>query len=174
MIKPGSRRTCIPGGGRNAGEGCHKDQFVNYLFQVPKKNEGQWPVINLKDLNIFKQGNYLWKLDLSDASFCVPLTKQSRKYVRFKWEGSLYKFLCLCFGISLAPRLFTKLIITSISILRNFYIRIRVYLDTSEYIVNAGGVNKRPSQAFGNIIINSVSNSSFTTVHEIPAETTNL
>ena len=88
--------------------------------------------------------------------------------------GFPVQFLCLCFGISLAPRLFTKLIIASISILRNFYIRIRVYLDTSETIVNAGGVNKRPSQAFGNIIINSVSNSSFTTVHEIPAETTNL
>ena len=44
----------------------------------------------------------------------------------------------------------------------------------SGYIVSAGGVNKRPSKAFGNIIINSISNSSCTTVHEVPAETTNL
>ena len=43
----------------------------------------------------------------------------------------------------------------------------------SGYSVNAGGVNKRPSKAFGNIIINSISNSSCTTVHEVPAETTN-
>ena len=42
----------------------------------------------------------------------------------------------------------------------------------SGYIVNAG-VNKRPSKAFGNIIINSISNSSCITVHEVPAETAN-
>ena len=40
-------------------------------------------------------------------------------------------------------------------------------------IANAGGVNKRPSKAFGNIIINSISNSSCTTVYDVPAETTN-
>ena len=44
------------------------------------------------------------------AYFCVLLNKQSRKYVRFKWEGSLYEFLCVCFGLGPAPRLFTKLI----------------------------------------------------------------
>ena len=41
----------------------------------------------------------------------------------------------------------------------------------SGYIVNAGSVNKRPSKAFGNIIINSISNSSCTIVHKIPTET---
>ena len=41
----------------------------------------------------------------------------------------------------------------------------------SRYIVNAGGVQKRPSKAFGNIIINSISNSSCTIVHKIPTET---
>ena len=40
------------------------------------------------------------------------------------------------------------------------------------YIVNEGGVNKRPSKAFRNIIINSISNSSCTTAHEVLAETT--
>ena len=43
----------------------------------------------------------------------------------------------------------------------------------SGYTVNAGGVNKKPSKAFGNIIINSISNSFCTTVHKVPAETTN-
>ena len=43
----------------------------------------------------------------------------------------------------------------------------------SGYIVNAGGVNKRLINAFGNIITNSISNSSCTTVHEVSAETTN-
>ena len=43
----------------------------------------------------------------------------------------------------------------------------------SGYIVSAGGANKRPSKAFGNIVINSISNSSFTTIHGVSAEITN-
>ena len=43
----------------------------------------------------------------------------------------------------------------------------------SRYIVNAGGLNKRPSKAFGNTITNSIRNSSCTSVHEVPTETTN-
>ena len=37
----------------------------------------------------------------------------------------------------------------------------------SGYIVNVGGVNKRPSKAFGNIIINSIGTSYCNTVHEV-------
>ena len=41
----------------------------------------------------------------------------------------------------------------------------------SGYIVNGVGFNVRPRKASGNTIINSISNSSCTTVHEVPAET---
>ena len=50
------------------------------------------------------------KLDLKDAYFCVPLSQESQKLVRFYWSGNLYEFLCLCFGLGPAPRIFTKLI----------------------------------------------------------------
>ena len=39
--------------------------------------------------------------------------------------------------------------------------------------VSVGGVNKKPGKVFGNTIINSISNSSCTTVQEVPAETIN-
>ena len=99
-------------------------------------------MINLKDLNRFitykhlkmeglhllkenlEPGNYLCKLDLKDAYFCVPLNKQSRKYVLFEWRGSMYEFLCLYFGPDL--RLFTKLMKVSVAILRKLCIRIIV------------------------------------------------
>ena len=102
-------------------------------------------MINLKDLNRFitckhlkmeglhllkenlEPGNYLYKLDLKDAYFCVPLNKQSRKYVLFEWRGSMYEFLCLYFGPDL--RLFTKLMKVSVAILRKLCIRIIVYLN---------------------------------------------
>ena len=51
------------------------------------------------------------------------------KYGRFEWEYSLYEFLCLCFGLRPAPRLFAKLIKVPLSILHKLYIRIIAYLD---------------------------------------------
>ena len=78
---------------------------------------------------ILEQGHYQCKLDLRDFYCCVPLKKQSRKYVRFKWKGSLYGFLCMCFGLGPAPKLFTKLIKVPVSILCKLYIRIIAYLD---------------------------------------------
>ena len=50
------------------------------------------------------------KLDLTDAYFSVRLEKDSRKLIRFRWEGNLYEFLCLCFGFGPATRIFIKLL----------------------------------------------------------------
>ena len=57
------------------------------------------------------------------------LYQKHRKYIRFCWEGQLYEFLCLCFGLGRAPRIFTKLLKIPIAILRRINIRIIVYLD---------------------------------------------
>ena len=64
-----------------------KDQFVSHLFLVSKKDGGQRPVINLKNLKIFipykhfkmeglhllkeilERGDYLCKLDLKEPIF---------------------------------------------------------------------------------------------------------
>ena len=54
------------------------------------------------------EGDYMCKIDLKDAYFYVVLSKESRKLVRFQWEGSLYEFLCFCFGLDPAPRAFTN------------------------------------------------------------------
>lgn len=41
----------------------------------------------------------------------------------------LYEFLCLCFGLSSGPRVFTKLIKVPISLLQKLCIRIVIYLE---------------------------------------------
>ena len=66
---------------------------------------------------------------MKDAYFCVSLHHSSRNYVWFSWSGDLYEFLCLCFGLGPAPRIFTKLLKIPMLILRRINIRIVIYLE---------------------------------------------
>ena len=122
-------------------------EFLSNILLVGKKDGGNRQVINLKKLNAFihcehfrmeglhclkfllEQNDFLCKIDPKDAYFAIPLSKQSSKYVRFKWSGNLYVFLCLCFGLGPAPIVFTKLLKIPIALLRQINIRIIVYLD---------------------------------------------
>ena len=63
------------------------------------------------------------------ACFSVPLEKISRQFVRFRWSGTFYEFLCLCFGLGPARRIFTKLLKVSMTVLRRINIKIIIYLD---------------------------------------------
>jgi len=51
---------------------------------------------------------YMTSLDLKDAYFSLPIAKSSRKYHHFLWQGQLYKYKWLCFGLSLTPFYFMK------------------------------------------------------------------
>ena len=52
--------------------------------------------------------DYMCKIDLKDAYFSVPLNPESQKFVSFKWKDLIYQFLCLCFVLGPAPRIFFK------------------------------------------------------------------
>ena len=136
MLRKGAIKICLP------------LPTLNNPFLVAKKDGGHGPVINLKELNknipyqhfkmedmhylkfMLQQGYYMCKLDMKDAYyFSVPINKISREKVRFQWSGKLYEFLCLCFGLSHAPRIFTKILEFRMSLLRRLNIRITIYLD---------------------------------------------
>ena len=80
----------------------------------------------LKDL--LRQNDLMVKIDCKYAYFSILLHPEC-KYVRFQWKGNLYQFLCLCFGLGTAPRIFTKLFKIPISILRRINIRLIIYLE---------------------------------------------
>ena len=52
---------------------------------------------------LLQKSEYLSKLDLKDTYLCVPLSQDDGRRVRFRWELTLYQFLCLCFVLALAP-----------------------------------------------------------------------
>ena len=79
--------------------------------------------------DILQEGDYMYKIDLKDAYFTIPISKDSRKYLRFVWEGNLYEFLCLCFDLGPAPLIFRKLLKVPVSLLRCLTIRLIIYLD---------------------------------------------
>ena len=68
-------------------------------------------------------------IDLKDAYLSVPVTQEDRHFLRFMWDGTLYEFQCLPFGLSSAPRVFTKLLKPVVALLRRRGIRCILFLD---------------------------------------------
>ena len=82
------------------------------------------------DFKIYDEGKRLHvQINLKDAYSTVPLDKSCRHLVRFLWEGNIYEFQCLCFGLGPAPQVFTKVLKVPISLLLRLNTRIMIYLD---------------------------------------------
>ena len=102
---------------------------TNNNFEEPKLLCQVQPFQNeLLLLNeLLENGDHLCKLDLKGTCFSVPLHQDSQKYIKFQWKQKLYPFLCLCFGLDSAPRVFTKLMKVPIAILRRLNILLVLY-----------------------------------------------
>ena len=104
---------------------------------------GAWrPVIDLSFLNLriqqtsFKMetlqsvllsvrpGDWMVSLDLQ-----VPMHPESRKFLRFMVGGTVYQFKVLCFGLSTAPQVFTRVMAPVSGILHRMGVWLRRYLD---------------------------------------------
>ena len=121
--------------------------FISRMFLVPKKDGSHRPIIDLRELNKFikrehfkmegihlvkdllQQGDWMVKLDLKDAYFAVPIHQEHRIYLQFRWKGITYQFNCLPFGLSSAPRVFTKIMRPVIAWLRQLGCRVITYID---------------------------------------------
>ena len=127
--------------------GQELEGFYSTYFVVPKKDGGVRPILNLKPLNrclpkqrfkmetlqsiisMMQPGLWLASVDLKDAYFHVPIAKKQWKYLRFAINGRAFQYKVTPFGLSPAPRLFTKVIDIIIVWLRLRGIRLHAYLD---------------------------------------------
>ena len=121
--------------------------FYSRLFVV-QKDSGSWrPIIDLSTLNTFivsqrfhmetpqsvlrsiRQDDWMISLDLQDAYLQVPIHPESHRYLRFTMRGVPYQFRVLCFGLTTAPQVFTRLMAPISAILHRYGIRMLRYLD---------------------------------------------
>lgn len=137
LIQKGAIEECSPTSG----------QFISNIFFVPKPNKTHRFILNLTDLNKFietphfkledyktasrliHRNCFMSTLDLKDAYYLVSVHKSHRKYLRFLFNGSLYEFICIPFGLSSAPYTFTKLMKPIIFLLRRSGLQSVLYLD---------------------------------------------
>ncbi|KAL0152981.1 hypothetical protein M9458_051713, partial [Cirrhinus mrigala] len=121
--------------------------FYSRYFLVPKKDGTLRPILDLRRLNqalmrrpfkmlTLKQilshvrsGDWFLSLDLKDAYFHIQIAPHHRRFLRFAFEGVAYQYTVLPFGLSLAPRTFTKCMDAALAPLRQRGIRILNYLD---------------------------------------------
>ena len=123
------------------------DQFVSRIFEVPKKTGDYRLILDLSDLNCYLKKvhfkmdglpsiasliclyDYMASLDLQDAFLTVAMHPSCFKYLCFDFEGVRYCFIALVFGLSCAPRIFTKLLKVPLSSLRLRGIKNSAWLD---------------------------------------------
>lgn len=58
---------------------------------------------------LISPGIFMASLDLEDAYLMIPIHESHRKCLRFTFQGVLYEFIALPFGLSTAPYIFTKI-----------------------------------------------------------------
>ena len=121
--------------------------FYSRMFLVPKPGNKWRPVIDVSSLNTFikcpkfimetpeqirlaiQANNWVTSLDLSDAYLHVPIHPSCRKYLRFAYQGQVWEFRALPYGLSPAPWLFTLIALEVKALAQRNGILMHIYLD---------------------------------------------
>lgn len=121
LISLGAVSPCVP----------TDDQFISKTFLVSKPNGDKRFILNLKNLNHFISklhfkmedyrtasklvpvNGYMATIDLKEAYFLIKIRESDRKFLRFLFENKnnviTYEFNVMPYGLSVAPRVFTKI-----------------------------------------------------------------
>jgi hypothetical protein len=124
-------------------------QFVSNVFLRPKKETGKFRMIfNLIKLNEFVEYQhfkmetletalkmvtkdaFMASLDFTDAYYTLPVHESHQHFLKFRFQGRLYKYVSVPMGLSSACRYFTKVLKVPLSVLREkFGVAITGYID---------------------------------------------
>lgn len=122
-------------------------KFVSNIFVRPKPNNKFRLIIDLSPLNKFilkehfkmdnlqsavelmRPGVYISSIDLRDAYYTLPIAEEFKPYICFQWSGKIFMFHVMPFGLTSAPRFFTKIMKPAMSALRKKGISVFNYID---------------------------------------------
>ena len=129
-------------------EGSRPNLYRSSFFLTPKKPDAWRPIINLKPLNkafirprrfrmetlatvLLSLDRGLWatSIDLKDAYLHIPIHRAYHRFLAFRYKGIDYAFRALPFGLSTAPRVFTRVTKVVLAFLRRKGILVFAYLD---------------------------------------------
>ena len=136
----------------------HPLQVVSNIFDVPKKDSDEGRVIlNLKFLNKFiyksrfrlegyeiiismlRPNDFMCSVDLKDAFLMYSVHPDFYCFLCFDWEGVRYCFTSMPFGLTSAPRIFTKVLKVVLVFFRGRGLRVTAWFD--DLIIMADSVN---------------------------------
>ena len=121
--------------------------YYSRMFVVTKAPGGWRPIIDLSALNhfvvktLFKMEttqsvlrsicrcDWMVSVDLKDAYLQVPGHPSSRKFLQFVAWGKTWQFRVLCFGLTTAPQVSTRVMAPVSAFLHRLGIRVLRYLD---------------------------------------------
>ena len=121
--------------------------FFSPYFGIPKKDGKIRLVIDLRALNRFvkadkfkmenlklipdlvTEGDFCAKIDMREAYFAIRIHPTHRRYLAIEWKGRVLQHTCLCFGLSSAPYIYTRVMRTIAEFLRARGVRLVHYLD---------------------------------------------
>ena len=121
--------------------------FFSRMFVVTKAMGGWRPIIDLSTLNLnvdrtpfrmktsrmvlraVRRNDWMVSIDLKDAYLQIPIHPASRRFLRFTARGKTWQFRVLCFGLSTAPQVFTRMMAPVSGFLHQLGIRMLRYLD---------------------------------------------
>jgi len=124
----------------------NEDLFFSNIFVVIQPDKAR-PCIDARPVNEFIENlhfkmegiqtlrhmirprDFLIKIDIKDAYHHIPIHPADQRYLAFHWRKRNYKFRAMPFGLSSAPRIWTKLMGAVLEPLRAQGIRLTYYID---------------------------------------------
>ena len=71
--------------------------------------------------------DWMFSIDLKDAYLQLPIHPDCRRYLRFVADGQVHQLEALCFGLSTAPQVFTRVMVP-VSVIHDMGVRVLWYL----------------------------------------------
>ena len=98
---------------------------LNYHLIIPRfKMESSLTV-----MHALKANQWVTSTDIKDAYLHVPIHPQYRKFLRLGYQGKVYQFRVLPFGVATAPYVFTRLVKAMAAVLHRQGVRFHHYID---------------------------------------------